>query len=379
MTPRQLGSNIARLHSSSYEQRDFCMFKSKSQGQCNSSMRSFKGSNHLFKFKCFSSTYSECVVRAILLVSLLTFVSSRLLLAVKLGIVQAQTANDLHESERSDRLTGGRVMRADFEPGQPEIRITLNVPSFRLTLWQNGKEVRSYYVGVGLKDYPIYIGDREANELIWNPAWIPPASDWLGERKGVRAGQFIKASDPRNPLGKMKIPLGDRYLIHQAAATSDIGSLVSHGCVRMLRADLYDLAEKIIAARSVPVSPKRIEAAKRSSRTLVVRLDEPLPVDINYDTLVVEGGVLHIYPDIYERGNNRPARLRAELKSSGVELSKLDEEALKEMLAKASRRNQFVVETSSIEAGRALEDGQVLPLIPRTKDARAGGRSRRRR
>lgn len=270
-------------------------------------------------------------------------------------------------------------MRADFEPGQPEIRITLNVPSFRLTLWQNGKEVRSYYVGVGLKDYPIYIGDREANELIWNPAWIPPPSDWVGERKGVRAGQFIKASDPRNPLGKMKIPLGDRYLIHQAAATSDIGSLVSHGCVRMLRADLYDLAEKIMAARSVPVSPRRIEAAKRSSRTFVVRLDEPVPVDINYDTLVVERGVLHIYPDIYERGNNRPARLRAELKSSGVEMSKLNEEAFKEMLAKASRRNQFVVETSSIEAGRALEDGQVLPLIPRTKDAGAGGRSRRRR
>ncbi len=192
------------------------------------------------------------------------------LLATAGKIQSQQTAFDLHESERSDKLTGGRIERADFVPDNPDIRLSLNVPSFRLTLWQNGREVKSYYVGVGLKDYPIYIGDREAEEIIWNPPWIPPPSAWVGERKGVRPGEFIKAGDPRNPLGKMKIPLGDRYLIHQAAKASDVGSLVSHGCVRMLRSDLYDLAEKIIAALSIDISRKRIEAAKRSSRTLVV-------------------------------------------------------------------------------------------------------------
>lgn len=278
-----------------------------------------------------------------------------------------QTAFDLHESERSDKLTGGRIERAEFHADEPDIRITLNVPSFRLTLWQNGREVKSYYVGVGLKDYPIYIGDREAEELIWNPPWIPPPSSWVGERKGVRPGEFIKASDPRNPLGKMKIPLGDRYLIHQAAAASDVGSLVSHGCVRMLRSDLYDLAEKIIAARSLDVPRKRIEAAKRSSRTLVVPLDEPVPVDINYDTLVVENRVLYIYPDIYSRGTNSPERLRAELESANVDVSGMSERTLKQMLAKVKRRTQFVVETVSIEEGRALSDGRVLPLIPRKK------------
>lgn len=295
----------------------------------------------------------------------LTFIAATVDTAV------AQTAYDLvHESERSDKLTGGRVARAEFEPNNPDIRVTLNVPSFRLTLWQNGREVKSYFVGVGLKNYPIYIGDREANEIIWNPAWIPPDSDWVGARKGVRAGQIIKASDPRNPLGKMKIPLGDRYLIHQAAATTDLGNLVSHGCVRMLRTDLYDLAEKIIAARNAPVSSKQIAAAKRNLRTLVVSLEEPVPVDINYDTLVVEEGVLHIYPDIYERGMNRPSRLRAELQSSGVNTSRLDEETMKEMLSKATPRAEFVVEISSIEQGRALEDGQLQPLIPGRKAVR---------
>ncbi|MBC7929222.1 MAG: L,D-transpeptidase [Rubrivivax sp.] len=277
------------------------------------------------------------------------------------------------ESERSDRLTGGRIERAEFEPGQPDIMLTLNVPSFRLTLWQNGREVRSYNVGVGMKDYPIYIGEREASEVIWNPSWIPPASDWVTGHKGVRPGEVIKASDPRNPLGKVKIPLGDGYLIHQAKGPSDLGNLVSHGCVRMLRADLYDLAEKIVAARSAPVTRKQIEAAKRSTRPLVAALDESLHFDINYDTLVVEGGSLYIYPDIYDRRTNTVARLRDELKTSGVDASTLDDKTLEKMLASVTRRTKFVVEVRSIVEGRALADGRVEPLFgqpTRTRPAR---------
>jgi hypothetical protein len=309
-------------------------------------------------------SHSNCATKPMLLLVLVVIVAAVSQTAF------SQTAADLNESERSDKLTGGHILTADFEPNQPDIHITLNVPSFRLTLWQNGKEVKSYYVGVGMKDYPIYIGDREATEIIWNPAWIPPPSDWVSDHKGVRAGEVIKASDPRNPLGKVKIPLGDRYLIHQAASASDVGNLVSHGCVRMLRSDLYDLAEKIIAARSEPVSKKRIEAAKRSSKTLVVRLDEPVPVDINYDTLVVEEGALHIYPDVYDRGTNRLARLRDELQSSGIDVSRIDDQTMKQMLSKVTRRTQFVVDTESIEQGHALEDGQLIPLIPTTRKAK---------
>ena len=276
-----------------------------------------------------------------------------------------QVVTNKNESERSDKLTGGTIETAEFVPGEPDIRLTLNVPSFRLTLWQNGKEVKSYYVGVGMKAHPIYIGSREATEIIWNPAWIPPPSDWVLEMKGVTPGEIIKASDPRNPLGKMKIPLGDRYLIHQAAKLSDVGHLVSHGCVRVPRPQLYELAETIIAARNAPVSRKRIEAAKRGSKMLVVRLDQPVPVDINYDTLVVEGGALHIYADVYDRGTNRPARVREELQSSGIDDSHLTDAVIKRMLRKVTRATQFVVDKSSIEQGRVLEDGRVLPLIPR--------------
>jgi hypothetical protein len=133
----------------------------------------------------------------------------------------------------------------------------------------------------------------------------------------------------------------------------------------MLRSELYDLAEKIIAARSAPVSRKRIEAAKRGSRMLVVRLDDVVPVDINYDTIVVEERVLRVYPDVYSRGTNRIAIMRAELQSAGLDASKLTDKTLRQILRKVTRRTQFAVDLSSIEQGRALEDGKVLPLIPR--------------
>ena len=284
---------------------------------------------------------------------------------------------DRFESERSDKLTGGRIERAEFEAGQPDISLTLNVPSFRLTLWQNGKEVKSYNIGVGMKDYPIYIGEREATEVIWNPPWIPPASDWVAGHKGVRVGEVIEASDPRNPLGKVKIPLGDGYLIHQAKGVSDLGNLVSHGCVRMLKADLYDLAEKIVAARSAPVTREQIEAAKRNTKPLVAQLEEPLHFDINYDTLVVEGGTLYIYPDVYDRSTNTVARLRDELRASGVELAALDDETLEKMLSSVKRHTKFVVEVRSITEGRALEDGRVEPLFEQPKQPLPKTRKRR--
>lgn len=325
------------------------------------------------KTKGFTFAFKHYFVPRVVLLVFIHIIAAGLQTAAAQTSLPAQTAADRNESERSDKLTGGRVEIAEFAPAEPDIRITLNVPSFRLTLWQNGKEVKSYFVGVGLKDHPIYIGDREASELIWNPAWIPPPSDWVLEMKGVTPGEVIKASDSRNPLGKMKIPLGGSYLIHQAAKLTDVGNLVSHGCVRMLRPELYDLAEKIIAARSAPVSPKRIEAAKRNKRMLVVRLEEPVPVDINYDTIVIEEGVLHIYPDVYSRGTNRLARLRAELQAANVDVANLSDRTIRQILAKVTQRTQFVVDTRSIAEGRAFEEGRVIPLIPRKAKQKLAG------
>lgn len=283
------------------------------------------------------------------------------------------------DSARSDKLTGGSIEKTVFRAGESNIKLTINIPSFQMTLWQNGKEVKTYPIGVGMKDYPLFVGLRQASDVIWNPAWIPPSSDWIEASSKVKPGEVVLPTDPRNPLGKMKIPLGYGYLIHQAKGVQDLGSLVSHGCVRVLQSDLYDLAEKIVAARSLPLSAQEIAAVKKNKKTLVAELTPPVPVEITYDTLVVEAGKLNVYPDVYEHKFNTPDRLLAELKSSGVDASDLTDADLKKILSRAVGKTKFTVSVRSIEAGNALRAGQISAVVAQAVAASPGRNKRAKR
>ncbi len=267
------------------------------------------------------------------------------------------------ESARSDKLTGGKIEKTALAANEGDLKITVNVPSFQMTLWQNGKEVKTYQVGVGMKDYPIFIGRLAASDVIWNPAWIPPDSDWVTGSKTVKVGEIIQPDDPRNPVGKVKIPLGNGFLIHQAKGITDLGSLVSHGCVRVMLSDLYDLAEKIVTAKGAAVTGEQIAAAKLNKKTLDVPLETPIPVEITYDTMVVEAGKLHVYPDVYDRKKNTPENLRAELESNGVDTKNFSDETLSKIIAKAVEKKQFIVSLASIKNGLMLRNGLVTDVI----------------
>ena len=267
------------------------------------------------------------------------------------------------ESARSDKFTGGNIAKTTLEPGDGDIKITINVPAFRMTLWQDGKEVKSYPIGVGLLEYPIIIGKREGSSIEWNPVWIPPSSDWIEKSSTVRPGEIILPTDPRNPLGKVKIPLGYGYLIHQAKGPGDMGSLVSHGCIRVLQPDLYDLAEKIVSARDLEITPQQIASAKRNKKTLIARLDPVVPVEITYDTIVVEGGRLNIYPDVYNHKRNTIENVRKELKTSGIDDSAVTDSEIKRMIGLATGKRKYVVDTTAIEAGFATSKGRLLSVV----------------
>ncbi len=267
------------------------------------------------------------------------------------------------ESARSDKFTGGQIERTLLAPGDPNIKITINVPAFQMTLWQGGKEVRSYPIGVGMLEFPIAISLREASSIEWNPVWIPPSSDWIEKSSTVKAGEIVLPTDPRNPLGKLKIPLGYGYLLHQAKGPGDMGSLVSHGCVRVMQADLYDLAEKIVAARSLDVSAANIATAKRNKKTLIVPLVPTVRVEITYDTIVVEAGRLNIYPDVYERKLNTIDNVRKELRTSGVSDDLLTEAAIRKMIAAATGKQKYVVGISELESGNALQNGRLVSVV----------------
>ena len=83
------------------------------------------------------------------------------------------------ESARSDKLTGGSIEKTELQPGKGDIRITINIPAFQLTLWQGGKEVRTYEIGIGRKEFTLPSGLRYGRQIIFNPEWIPPDSEWV--------------------------------------------------------------------------------------------------------------------------------------------------------------------------------------------------------
>lgn len=293
------------------------------------------------------------------------FPLTSLLIFLIVSAASGQTfiADMKRESARSDKLTGGTIQKTALQPGDASIKITVNVPAFQMTLWQDGKEIKSYPIGLGLIDYPVSASLRKATSIEWNPVWIPPSSEWIEKSSKVKPGEKVLPTDPRNPLGKVKIPLGYGYLIHQAKGPADLGSLVSHGCIRVMQRDLYDLTESIAADRSLDVTAAQIAAAKRNRKTLIARLDPIVPVEITYDTLVVEAGRLHIYPDVYGHEKNTVENLRTELETSGVDVSDLSDQVLRKMLGLAKGKRQFVVNVADIDAGKALQKGKIIPVI----------------
>src|SRR5262249_14955844 len=133
-------------------------------------------------------------------------------------------------------------------------------------------------------------------------------------------------------------------------------------CVRMRLEDLTDLVQKIITARALPVPQDRIARAMETTERFQVRVNPSLPVDISYETLVVENGILHVYPDVYDRGTNSVDNLRSKLQGAGWAPSKLENQTFVAIRNRATREQEFLVSLPDIGAGRALIAGKNQPL-----------------
>jgi hypothetical protein len=129
-----------------------------------------------------------------------------------------------------------------------------------------------------------------------------------------------------------------------------------------MRADIYDLSKKIAVAYGLPTAA--IDKSRANKTQRYVKLPAPLAVDINYDTITVENGVLNIYPDVYERGSNTTARLRAELKANNIDDRDLSDATIKKMFALAKNKRKFSVPLSDVEANRSLTKGRTLAVVP---------------
>jgi murein L,D-transpeptidase YcbB/YkuD len=274
---------------------------------------------------------------------------SLLLLTCCIGVVACSKESESvkHESSMNSKPTGKATTSTTPEtattnkpttPNQEvsDVTLVVNLPAFELVLRKGGTSIKRYRIGIGRKQFRTILGVHDASSIIWNPSWVPPDSPWVKEMD-IEPGERIGADDPRNPLGKIKIPLGGSYLIHESAKSSDIGRLVSHGCIRMRRSDLYNLAEALLDARNWPVSKTRVEKAKRSKAALIARLKPPVRIEILYDTIIVRDGTLWIYPDVYHRDFNTVARIRAVLQDAGVDTSSIADEMLRRLIKRSKK------------------------------------------
>lgn len=69
------------------------------------------------------------------------------------------------------------------------LRLELNVPAYRLDLLVGGRLLWSYTVAVGMPRHPTPIREYAIGEIVWNPWWFPPPSDWARDSARCRRGR----------------------------------------------------------------------------------------------------------------------------------------------------------------------------------------------
>lgn len=227
----------------------------------------------------------------------------------------AEASND-----GAQMLTGPNAVPSDT-------RVVVNIPAFRMDLFQNGSLVKSYKVGIGYPEFPLPLGLRRAQQIIFNPTWTPPDSPWVAKMKNVTPGEAVQPGDKDNPLGPIKIPIGLPSLIHGGKAPAKLGKFASHGCVGLTNAQIKDFAALLAqASNTKEVSDKIDSYLQDKEQTKTVKLSQTVPVELRYETIVLENGKLHIYKDVYAQDTNTEENLRRVLEAHGARFEDLSEQ-----------------------------------------------------
>src|SRR5205085_1675659 len=225
-----------------------------------------------------------------------------------------------------ERWSGGDGALSSKPNSVPtDTRIVVNAPSFRMDVFENGQLLKTYRVGIGYPEFPLPQGVRKAEQIIFNPAWTPPDEPWVKGK--VQPGEKIEAGNKLNPLGPIKIPIGLPSLIHGGKHPWRLGQFASHGCVGLTSPMVQDFALLLAQASGTKLTPEDVAAyAKNPSKTQAMKLAAPVPVELRYETIVVEDGRLHVYRDVYDKGTNTEENLRRVLETYGVRIEDLSEQ-----------------------------------------------------
>jgi lipoprotein-anchoring transpeptidase ErfK/SrfK len=225
----------------------------------------------------------------------------------------------------SARPSGAEDPAANVANGVPtDSRIVVNAPAFRMDVFDGGRLIKSYKIGIGYPQFPLPTGLRKARTIIFNPTWTPPDEPWVAKMKNVSVGEKVEAGSKLNPLGPIKIPIGLPSLIHGGKSPAKLGTFASHGCVGLTTPQVQDFARVLAQLGGAHLTDAEIAGyARDKTETRQVKLSKAVPVELRYETIVVEDGKLHIYRDVYDQDANTEENLRAVLEANRVNLEDL--------------------------------------------------------
>jgi lipoprotein-anchoring transpeptidase ErfK/SrfK len=130
----------------------------------------------------------------------------------------------------------------------PPMRLVANLSDRELSVIENGEVVATYGIAIGRPSHPTPTGNFRTGDIVWNPSWTPPPTDW------ARNKTYQPPGADANPMQGVKIYFrAPYYFIHGTNNPGSIGEAASHGCIRMTADDAVNLAKRIErAGGSVP-------------------------------------------------------------------------------------------------------------------------------
>lgn len=225
------------------------------------------------------------------------------------------------EEKIEQMLINMERMRWMPEP-QSGKRVVVNIPEFRLHVYQDAEDVLSMDVVVGKAANRTVVFSDRIKHVVFSPYWNLPQSivrnevlpgiardpayldhhrmEITGRRNGLPVVR--QKPGPENALGRVKFIFPNKYIIylHDTPAKQLFQRTTrafSHGCIRL--SDPFALASNLLVDKP-EWSPEKIKAAMNADTERWVNVADPVPVYITYFTSWVDtSGKLNFRKDIY--------------------------------------------------------------------------------
>lgn len=240
-------------------------------------------------------------------------------------------------------------------------RLQINVAARQLSLYDHvSKLIKTYPIAVGSSVFRTPVGPREMDQIIWNPWWIPPQSEWAKNDKPTPPGA-------RNPLGPVKMRLGGAILMHGTNKPKSVGNPASHGCMRMFSEDAQELAwyiqQRVTSKNDLQY---RQEYAEKRNQSFFVNLDQKIPVKIIYEVVEMKEGQLFVYRDVYGKAGDKKWLIEKTFRENGLAIEKMYLEPVLAAIKKSQNQDDLVFDVVDLISDPELKKQYVRELASRS-------------